>query len=236
MDMYKVYTAMGDFTRHGIYQFMYNIKKEVTVNEVAEEFSIHPNVARSHLTKLEAAHLIQSTTQEKEGRAGRPSRTYSISTEEVSIQFPVKKANIYEDIILSSISDLGDIGKEAFQEIGAKIAQKQATEQMKKDRLTGIEDPRLMDSLQKFLESQSLNPEIDQTKNQISLEVFNCPFRQQAKKHSELVCSMHSRMLKEIIQTYLGEDVEWKEEENMLYDGERTCLYFAKLKEKGALN
>ena len=48
----KITHTLADETRYSIYQYVLQEGKEVTVHEIATAFSIHPNVARMHLTKL----------------------------------------------------------------------------------------------------------------------------------------------------------------------------------------
>ena len=45
-------SAFGDPTRRGIYLFTRESANGVTAAQVAEHFSLHPNVARHHLDKL----------------------------------------------------------------------------------------------------------------------------------------------------------------------------------------
>ncbi len=62
----KVTNALSDPTRFNIYQYIIKSTNAATVNEVAKEFDIHPNVARMHLSKLEDVELIISYTKKQE--------------------------------------------------------------------------------------------------------------------------------------------------------------------------
>ena len=53
----KITNVLSDPTRYYIYTFITKNHKEVTVQEIAENFSIHPNVARLHLSKLEDVNI-----------------------------------------------------------------------------------------------------------------------------------------------------------------------------------
>lgn len=85
----KITGVLSDPTRFSIYQFIARQHREVTVQEIAESFHIHPNVARLHLTKLEDVNMLVSCTK-KTGESGRPSRSYQLSDELVSLQFPYR--------------------------------------------------------------------------------------------------------------------------------------------------
>ncbi|TXK86230.1 helix-turn-helix transcriptional regulator, partial [Parageobacillus sp. SY1] len=49
----KITNVLADPTRYHIYEYITKKHKKVSVQEIAEAFNIHPNVARLHLTKLE---------------------------------------------------------------------------------------------------------------------------------------------------------------------------------------
>lgn len=54
----KITSTLADETRFQIYEYMLQQKKAFTVQDIADKFNIHPNVARLHLTKLSEIHLI----------------------------------------------------------------------------------------------------------------------------------------------------------------------------------
>ena len=74
----KITSVLADPTRYEIYQYITRKHQEVTVQEIADAFHIHPNVARLHLTKLEDVNMLVSETK-KTGKGGRPSRLYRLS-------------------------------------------------------------------------------------------------------------------------------------------------------------
>ncbi|WP_155814948.1 helix-turn-helix domain-containing protein [Bacillus coahuilensis] len=45
----KITNTLADPTRYGIYHHILKTKEDVTVQDIAEMFHIHPNVARLHL-------------------------------------------------------------------------------------------------------------------------------------------------------------------------------------------
>ena len=56
----KITSTLADPTRLSIYQYMVQYQKDVSVQDIANHFHIHPNVARPHLSKLEEATVITS--------------------------------------------------------------------------------------------------------------------------------------------------------------------------------
>ncbi len=72
-----VTSAFGDPTRREIYLFARGLPDGVTASEVAERFSLHPNVARHHLDKLASGGYFDVTVgRHGGGGAGRPSKRY----------------------------------------------------------------------------------------------------------------------------------------------------------------
>ena len=70
-----VTTAFGDPTRREIYLFVRTHPDGVKAAEVAEQFALHPNVARHHLEKLAAGGYLDVELVRHES-AGRPSKRY----------------------------------------------------------------------------------------------------------------------------------------------------------------
>ena len=74
--VYETARALGEETRFRIFQQLCReAPAPVSVSELAEGFSLHPNAIRQHLTRLEQAGLITSRAH-REGGAGRPRRLY----------------------------------------------------------------------------------------------------------------------------------------------------------------
>ena len=71
----KITSTLADETRFQIYDFMLQQKRAFTVQEIADQFQIHPNVARLHLTKLAEIKVITADFVKK-GKGGRPGRVY----------------------------------------------------------------------------------------------------------------------------------------------------------------
>ena len=64
----KITNVLSDPTRYYIYQYVTQKHDEVTVQEIADNFNIHPNVARLHLSKLEDVNMLVSETKKNRKR------------------------------------------------------------------------------------------------------------------------------------------------------------------------
>lgn len=78
-DIGQITDAFGDPTRRGIY-LMVRERESSSATEVAERFSLHPNVARHHLDKLVSWGYLQSYSEKLDARVGRPTKKYKASS------------------------------------------------------------------------------------------------------------------------------------------------------------
>jgi predicted ArsR family transcriptional regulator/TusA-related sulfurtransferase len=67
--------ALRSTTRAGIYERLRQVGEGRTVRDVADEFSLHPNVARTHLETLADAGLVVVSSRKHPG-GGRPAKVY----------------------------------------------------------------------------------------------------------------------------------------------------------------
>ncbi|HLR80674.1 MAG TPA: helix-turn-helix domain-containing protein [Bacillota bacterium] len=223
----KVTNVLSDPTRFKIYQYLVQHHEAVTVNEISEQFDIHPNVARMHLTKLEDINLLISYS-EKTGRGGRPSRLYSLSEKVIELNFPHRDYKLFANIALETLAELGEPGKKALYETGRKYGLQvmeryhtQATMELTNEQKVQIlEDAGVMLGLYPDL---SYNPE----EKKINFTINNCPFKEIAQNNHSLVCNMHLYFLKGMFES-LFTDLEFVENENM-FKGCENCTYTAKL-------
>ncbi len=104
----KITGVLSDPTRYYIYKYISQKHSYVTVQEIADEFDIHPNVARLHLSKLEDVHMLKSETK-KTGKGGRPSRLYVLSEDVIQLQFPFRDYQLLARIAFNSLLSLGAV-------------------------------------------------------------------------------------------------------------------------------
>ncbi|HEX6594443.1 MAG TPA: helix-turn-helix domain-containing protein [Bacillota bacterium] len=223
----KVTNVLSDPTRFKIYQYLVQHHKAVTVNEISEQFDIHPNVARMHLTKLQDINLLISYS-EKTGRGGRPSRLYCLSEKVIELNFPYRDYKLFANMALETLAELGDIGTKALYVTGKKYGSKvmeryhtQATMELTNEQKVQIlEDAGVMLGLYP-------NISYDSKKGKISFTINNCPFKEIATNNQQLVCNTHLYFLKGMFES-LFTNVKFIENENM-FKGCESCTYIAKL-------
>ncbi|UII54839.1 helix-turn-helix domain-containing protein [Cytobacillus spongiae] len=222
----KITNVLSDPTRYYIYQYISNRHQEVTVQEIADQFNIHPNVARLHLSKLEDVNMLVSETK-KTGKGGRPSRLYRLSDDVIQLSFPFRDYQLLSKIAIESMLAFGEEGKKALYTTGKKFGSEIITQEVK----------RLPDSANEMTFEQKLNImknaatiagfypefEINEDHSKIYFQIFNCPFKELAKDHTESVCNMHFQFLKGMFDS-LFDSAELIEKENMI-SGCNSCSY-----------
>ncbi|MBI0576330.1 helix-turn-helix domain-containing protein [Neobacillus cucumis] len=222
----KITNVLSDPTRYYIYQYITKRHQEVTVQEVAENFNIHPNVARLHLSKLEDVNMLISETK-KTGKGGRPSRLYRLSDDVIQLHFPFRDYMLLSKVAIQTMLTLGEEGKKALyitgKRFGTEIIEQEMAKRSFGDELDFNEKLNILKSastLAGFYPEFDVNG--DQTK--IYFQIYNCPFKEVAEEH-ETVCSMHREFLKGMFEV-LFSSVDLIEKENM-FNGCETCSYQA---------
>lgn len=222
----KITNVLSDPTRFSIYQYVSKRHKDVTVQEIADKFTIHANVARLHLTKLEDVNMLISETK-KSGKGGRPSRFYRISDEVVSIQFPYRDYQKLSELCLNALLDFGAEGQSALNKIGYQYGRESAKSFLLKfendlENLTIEEKLKYIDQI---ATNQGLNPNIeyDATNHTASFQIYNCTFKELIEGHADSLCVMHHALIKGIFEYFFGE-IKLEEREKIT-DGCDSCAY-----------
>lgn len=223
----KITSVLSDPTRFSIYQYVSKKRENVTVQEIADQFSIHPNVARLHLTKLEDVKMIISETQ-KTGKGGRPSRFYKLSDEVIQLQFPFRDYQRLSGMAIESLASLGDIGLEALNKVGYKFGRECAelyVHQFQID-LTTLSIEQKVKMIEEVAIHQGLNPEINyvKEKEEIEFSIYNCTFKELMSEHSVSLCSMHHELFKGIFSLFIGEHI-LKDNSKLTDPKAKACSY-----------
>ncbi|KAB7670023.1 helix-turn-helix transcriptional regulator [Bacillus sp. B1-b2] len=227
----KVTNVLSDPTRFYIYQYITNRHQFVTVQEIADEFSIHPNVARLHLSKLEDVRMLVSETK-KTGKGGRPSRLYRLSDEVIQFSFPFRDYKLLSSILLQSLEKLGVDGSIALYETGRQFGKELMEQEI--IRITNNAGILSKDDKVRILQNASLMtgqmPSLEWNDDQSALyfEVYNCPFKEVAKLHKDKVCMMHQSFFVGMFET-LFTDVTLVEKQNII-SGCDQCAYHTQVR------
>ena len=128
-----VTSAFGDPTRRDIYLSVRTAERGVTAAEVAERFSLHPNVARHHLDKLAAGGYVEVHVERAEhAGAGRPSKHYTASAK-ASLEFPARRDDLIVTLLGRALAELPveraqALAEEVGEAYGRSLASQMAPE------------------------------------------------------------------------------------------------------------
>jgi len=198
--------VLADDTRYHIYRSIAERPGEdVTVAEVAEEFGLHPNVARMHLAKLEQAGFL-ATAFRRVGGGGRPAKLYRLSDLVVSFGFPPRRYELLAGLALSALAAGGtrDDVLRVCHEAGTAEGRRALTGEAEPPR-DGAAAATVITAI---ADGQGLLPEVAWQDDALSVIVHNCTFRELSGADPDLVCAMHRSFLQgilEVVTAGLGE-------------------------------
>ncbi len=224
----KITNVLSDPTRYYIYQYITKRHQEVTVQEIADGFNIHPNVARLHLSKLEDVNMLVSETK-KTGKGGRPSRLYRLSDDVIQLNFPFRDYQLLSNIAMETMLNLGEQGKMALYITGKRFGAELIDQEVASIHHTSddLSFEQRLNILKSAATMAGFYPdfEVSEEESKIYFEIFNCPFKEVANEHTESVCGMHAEFLKGMFES-LFSSVELIEKQNM-FKGCHSCNYQA---------
>lgn len=226
----RITNVLADPTRYYIYQYIVNNHRGVSVQEIADSFEIHPNVARLHLSKLEDVNMLTSEAR-KTGKGGRPSRIYNLSDTVIQLHFPFRDYQLLSKIAIQTMMTLGEPGKQALYQTGKSFGEELMNQQLRLKN-TAIDHLTFDDKVSMLKNAATIagfSPEImaNEEENKIYFRIYNCPFKEITAVDPSTICTMHNSFLKGMFES-LFDSVQIVEMDNMMANCE-TCSYKASI-------
>ena len=220
-DPQKVSAVLADPTRYNIYQSILTAPHPVNAGEVAEQFGLHPNVARTHLNKLADIGLVVAMA-EKTGKGGRPGYLYSPSGSAVSLTVPARDFQLLADLLVQSLALLGEGAKEAIEQIGRtfgkRLGQEAAT-------VTSAQQEELVRTCAEALHRLGIMTHVAHAEDgSWTLVLKTCGFKEVAAVHPEQVCSLCKAMVEGITQA-VAEAQPQVTQAGSVPKGDKECTY-----------
>jgi predicted ArsR family transcriptional regulator len=116
-------SVFGDATRRAIY-FYVQTNPGATANVLAEQFSIHANVARHHLEKLEEAGFVVNE-ERRSASVGRPAKAYRVTDVPIELTGSAKRDALLVRL-LERAMDL--LGPEAAEQMALAVGEEYGRE------------------------------------------------------------------------------------------------------------
>ncbi|OEF96475.1 helix-turn-helix transcriptional regulator [Desulfuribacillus alkaliarsenatis] len=225
--MFKIAGVLSDLTRYSIYNYVATEYNGVSVADVANEFSIHPNVARLHLTKLENVELIYSEFDKQNNKSGRPSKRYKVSSEAVSFHLPHRDYSLLTTLALNAIDALGKIGLDEFSNQAYKYGKDFGLASRTQHQISNSSSSKdIAAAIRNTLVTLGLNPHVELVDDEkLVFEVRNCTFIESMKKNPGALCHAHQSLLKGIIDAYFAQSYFKVLNNRHNNDGHKCCNY-----------
>lgn len=169
--------ALGDPTRHGIFRYIVDADRPVSVAELTDYVRLNHNAVRQHLAVLKEAGLVVEEVESRE-TPGRPRLLYRLAPE-VAGNWGTPGAYAW---LASLLSDALRRGLDSRQ-IGREEGHKRAAE------LSGSGDP--VDLLEDEMARRGFRPDRSERGRRVEFVLGRCPFADVASEDPGTVCQLH---------------------------------------------
>ena len=200
-----VTTAFGDPTRRRIYLFAREQADGVTASDVAEQFALHPNVARHHLDKLAAGGYLEVfVSRNTSARAGRPSKGYRVSGQAGGLEVPIKGSDLLITLLGRSLALLSPADAETMAEqVGEEYGRELASQMSAGDEQRSFRSA--LHAVADALTAHGFAAHAENRGTSLLLIKDNCPFFDTAKQHP-VICAVDRGMVRGMLASLYGGD------------------------------
>ena len=231
-DLLKTSKALGDETRLAVYHYLgRSSNRPVGVQHLAEEFKLHPNAIRQHLSKLEEAGLVFSEPLRSEG-SGRPKRLYRVKGALLEAAILPRDYKLLSEILLDFLSAT-HCSSEQVKAFGRSWGQKWISRQGV-GKSPSLSTGKIEELIAAQFSSWGFDPQVvSSSEMQIDIRLNNCIFKEVVAFHPEIVCPLLHGILEGMLTPWIGE--HHSALENGIAHGENSCRVFVTLKEDPGL-
>ncbi len=200
-------SAFGDPTRRQIYLFAHESTAGVTATQVAEQFGLHPNVARHHLDKLAAGGYLEVAVERPEGAgAGRPSKRYRADADKPELEVPVRTDDLVLALLGKALAALPNAAaQEIAEDVGMEYGKAMAASLGGSDLTAGQRSLRsAMHAVADALTAHGFAAHTEHRNDQLRIVNNHCPFGEVAIEHP-VICAVDRGMVKGMLSALYGE-------------------------------
>lgn len=200
--------ALDQPLRRDVYRYVTRAGTWLTRDEVASELSLARSVAAFHLDKLAEAGLVEVRFERTTGRrgpgAGRPSKLYRISDDEVGVSLPERHYDLAGSLLAGAVAEatrsgrpVADCLREAADVAGEQLGS-EAREAAGRTKTRAARRDAIVD----VLRVHGYEPEV---RRGGEIAMTNCPFHRLAEEQRDLVCGMNLDFLQGLVKG-IGDD------------------------------
>jgi predicted ArsR family transcriptional regulator len=181
-----VHKALADDTRYRLYRYVGLAGRPVSVRELSRRLSLHPNTLRPHLRRLEDAGLISREVR-KTASVGRPQTLYRVR--EVEDQAG-RDYRLLAEMLIGVVRGKRATGQAA--ELARRWGTYLVAQGGPKPSLRAPTRPNLA-VLQEAMAEAGFDPRFRRLEGSSTIDITlrDCPFRDLADDHRDLVCTLH---------------------------------------------
>lgn len=186
--------ALGDPTRHDIFQYVVDADEQVDVAELTAHFGLNHNAIRQHLAKLVDADLVLESTGPPAGR-GRPRLHYVVNPATDSrwgATGPYERLSMLLTEILRSGESPVEVGRRA----GLRMPQGSDLD---------------VEPVSAFVEQtarQGFEPTVRRRGDRVAVTLGTCPFVSAVLTDRDVVCDLHLGLAQGVAEALGGIVVE----------------------------
>ncbi len=197
-------SAFGDGTRRQIYLFARE-RHGVTASEVAEQFALHPNVARHHLDKLAAGGYLDVYVDHGGAGVGRPSKRYLAGTADASVAMPALRDDLLVALLARLLTLVDPVQAEQIAyEVGADYGRSLASQMAPGDAPKSVRSA--MQLVADALTAHGFAAHAGGAQSPNSVIRDHCPFGDAAIDHPVL-CAADRGLVEGLLNSLCGDSV-----------------------------
>ncbi len=164
------------------------------VQDVAERAGLHPNTARFHLEALVDAGLAAREPQPRE-TPGRPSLVYTVTNADGPTG--QRRYRLLAEILTSMIAGVMPDPAQAAEEAGREWGRYLTEQPPPYQRLDAGESIKRLTAA---LEEIGFAPEAVSDDGGCHIRLHQCPFREVAERHQDVVCALHLGLMQGVLE------------------------------------
>lgn len=189
----EIHKALAEDTRYRLYRYIGLAARPVSVREMSRRLSLHPNTLRPHLRRLEEVGLVSREVR-KSAAVGRPHTLYTARAADAG---EGRDYRLLAEMLCGLVR-----GKQALQQAQGLARQWGSYLVAQGGPKPGVRLParRNLAILQEAMARAGFEPRFRREPNaSVEVTLRNCPFRELADDHRDLVCTLHRGLVEGMV-------------------------------------